>query len=425
MERLRRVYVGIDVHRLRHSAAVLPLEVLETAEPRWREIKCMSLENTLKDYEALDAEIKKCANSPTDVAIAVDQTGRYSEPLMNFLQQKGYPLYYVEAKGVKGVRRNLLDEENKDDPKDAAGFAYLLYLQDKHGTSFRVSEIKADLGSKATILRTLVLQRMQYSKLINQTVNRLRQLLYLVFPEGENRYAAPLIKMAAKYPTPQDLIAAAKSDDWRYVKSKRKNQILKLAENTIGVKNNEYRDLIKYLATLHDDACKKRQALDKTTEQEVLLHLYGPILLSFPTIAVGDAAVFISIIKHIENWNSDRKLRKAFGVYPITLRSGRRLDRRKQGSEGDRYAKGSLCRIVMTCLTPTAPPNDFRDYYVRRVAKGCPKRKALMITAGKLAETIYHCVKNGEPYCYQGCYRRRIPRFLMRKYYPEHESHEL
>ncbi|MBA7628044.1 hypothetical protein ES703_35514 [subsurface metagenome] len=43
---------------------------------------------------------------------------------------------------------------------------------------------------------------------------------------------------------------------------------------------------------------------------------------------------------------------------------------------------------------------------MRQVAKGKVRIKALVSTMGKLAEIIYHCLRSGEPYEYQGIYRR-------------------
>jgi len=42
---------------------------------------------------------------------------------------------------------------------------------------------------------------------------------------------------------------------------------------------------------------------------------------------------------------------------------------------------------------------------MRQVARGKVRIKALVSTMGKLAEIIYHCLKSGEPYEYQGIYR--------------------
>ena len=57
------------------------------------------------------------------------------------------------------------------------------------------------------------------------------------------------------------------------------------------------------------------------------------------------------------------------------------------------------------CARTRARESDFKDYYLAQVARGKPRLKALVNTAGKLAEIIYHCLKAGELYQYQGKYK--------------------
>ena len=78
-------------------------------------------------------------------------------------------------------RESFLDEESKSDAIDSASAAYMLFLRDAHGLSFRISETTPELGSKAAVLNSLVLQRLQFNKLATQATNRLHQFLLAVF----------------------------------------------------------------------------------------------------------------------------------------------------------------------------------------------------------------------------------------------------
>lgn len=57
-------------------------------------------------------------------------------------------------------------------------------------------------------LNSLVLQRWQLQRLVNQATNRLHQLLLAVFPEGEAKYFNKLLELTSYYPTPQDILAS-------------------------------------------------------------------------------------------------------------------------------------------------------------------------------------------------------------------------
>jgi len=173
-----KLYVGIDVHRLEHKVAVIPADVLGKTGETWKWSSRLTIRNNKSDFEHLNTTIKSYISNPDEVIIAVDFTGgHYSEPLIYYLQREGYTVCHLEPKATKAARERLLDEENKSDDIDCAYFAYLLYLKDVHGTSFRISALRPELGSKAAVMRSLMLQRQQFVKLTTQFTNRLHQFL--------------------------------------------------------------------------------------------------------------------------------------------------------------------------------------------------------------------------------------------------------
>ena len=120
------VYVGIDIHSVNHYAAIITADGLNRQKPLSK-TPIITLGNNQRDYNRLVTRIQKARGLSGSVKIAIDQTGRYSEPLTYFLQKKDYTLYYVNNKAVKAVRKYLLKEENKNDVLDAIKFAHLLY----------------------------------------------------------------------------------------------------------------------------------------------------------------------------------------------------------------------------------------------------------------------------------------------------------
>jgi len=60
------------------------------------------------DFERLDTTIRSYISSAEEVAIAIDYTGgHYSEPIVYFLQAKGYTVYHLEAEAIKAARKSL------------------------------------------------------------------------------------------------------------------------------------------------------------------------------------------------------------------------------------------------------------------------------------------------------------------------------
>ena len=405
----RKLYVGIDVHSREHKAAVLPIALLEQAGATWRKVKPLGIKNNIADFERLDTTIRSHISSAEEVAIAVDHTGgHYSEPIVYFLQAKGYTVYHLEAKAIKAARERFLDEESKSDVIDSTSAAYMLYLRDIHGISFRISAMTPELGSKAAALNSLVLQRWQLNKLATQATNRLHQFLLAVFPEGEAQHFTQLLKVTPYYPTPKDILDSNGLERIEKLSQKDKKNILELAANSIGIPGDIYQWLIKDLSIQRLESLAKRDALTSMLRTQVTAHPYGDILLSFPYLGAIAAATIIGIIKNIERWPDKKKFKKALGVYSSLTQSGVSSGRTRQGREGSRHGRRVLFQICFGCIRTNVQDNDFKDYYLRQVARGKPRMKALVSTMGKLAEIIYHCLKAGELYQYQGKYRATI-----------------
>lgn len=401
----RKLYVGIDVHSRQHKAAVLPVELLKQSGTLWRKVKPLSIKNDMADFEHLDAIIRSHISNAEEAVIAVDHTGgHYSEPIVFFLQAKGYSVYYLETKAVKAARERFLDQENKTDVIDSVSTAYLLYLRDVHGMSFRISTMTPELDSKAATLNSLALQRWQFSKSVTQATNRLHQFLLAVFPEGEARYFTQLLRICPYYPTPRDILASNGLEEIEGLRQKDKDNILKLAANSVGVPGDIYRWLIKNLGIERMELLAKRDTITSMLQAQVKAHPYGSILLSFPFLGEIAAATIIGIFKDIERWPDKKKFKKALGVYNSLTQSGAGIGRSRQGKEGSKNGRRVLFQVCLGCIRTKAPDNDFRDYYLRQVARGKPRIKALVSTMGKLAEITYHCLKAGEPYQYQNKY---------------------
>lgn len=402
---VRKLYVGIDVHRAEHRVAILPIEMMADLGDHWKRCGYLTISNNIKEFCDLEAKIRQYVRSPGEVAIAVDQTGHYSEPLVGFLCARHYSVYYLEPKAVKAAKERLLDQESKSDSFDAASAAYLLYLRDVHGISFRISAVKPELCSKASIMRHMILDKQQYVKMSVQATNRLHSFLMVVFPEAEAKFFPQLLKIIKLYPTPEDILAGKNMKGIKGVSAEDKEAISRCAAETVGVSAVLYRDLIRDLCSHRNDAQARRKNIDAILNKEVANHPYGPILLSFPYFGSVAAATIIGIVQDIDRWPSKKKLKKALGVYAISKQSGNSGAKTRQGREGSKHGRRVLFQIVGRCIQRRVPDNDFRDHYQRQVASGKPKLKAIVSTMGKLAELIYHCLKANETYQYQRKYR--------------------
>jgi transposase len=401
------LYVGIDVHSREHKVAIAPSSLLERSMS-WKSAKFLNIRNNARDFARLEKAIKSKTANPNDVTCIVDATGHYSEPLVYFLQNKGYGICHLESRAVKQVREGILDQENKSDEVDSVAFTLLRYLKDTYGLSFRISDRIPDLYSEASILNTMMILRDKYAKLKTQATNRLRNFLLIVFPEGEAKYARDLLKISHIYPTPADILNNSDFKNERKIPGKHKTDILKLAQNTVGVPGDKYRWLIRDLSLQRNEYTIKMKDIMERIRENLHNHPYNKITTSFPGIGDVGSATLIGVIKDITRFPNKNRLRKMFGVYARLSQSGFGKPDTKAGKEGNHRAKRILFLACFMCITHKAKDNDFRDYYERLVERGMLKISALSATMGKMAEIMYHCLMNNEPYHYTGIYQRRI-----------------
>lgn len=406
MNENHKLYVGIDSHSETHKVALIPVVALRNYPNSPIESEVIDVCNSLGDFKRLSRAIQKYAACTDEVVIGIDSCGAYTLPITYYLQRQQYQVFYMENKLKKVTRGYFFDIENKSDTIDAIRIAYLIYVRDLAGALFRTTALRSpDLDSKASILYMQVLHRQQYVKLATQSTNRLHVFLTAIFPEAEKKYFARLLRILPFYPTPREIAASRGMKKVQGVGKATKAVIKELAKETAGISADNYRSLILHLLRQRQQAMTWEQEITEALEKGVDEHPYGAILLSFPGIGTITAATIIGVVGDIRRWSSDKKLKKAFGLYGTFQESGKSRGVRKQGLGGNRLCKAALFRVTMLCLIDRFPENDFRDYYLRKVSKGKPKMSAIVATMGKLTEIIYHCVQAGETYQYRGTYK--------------------
>ncbi len=250
-----------------------------------------------------------------------------------------------------------------------------------------------------------MLQRLQFNKLATQVTNRLHQFLLAVFPEGEALYFNQLLKIIPYHPTPRDILNSNGLDEIEGLYQKDKENIIQLAANSVGMPNDVYGWPIREQSILRMELLKRRDTVTSMLRTQVAAHPYGEILLSFPYLGEIAAATIIGNIKDIERWPDKKKFKKTLGVYGTLVQSDTSQSRPRQGKEGSKHGGRVLFQICWGSVRTNASDNDFRNSYFRQVVRGKVRIKALVSIMGKLTEIIYHCLKAGELYQYQGKYR--------------------
>jgi hypothetical protein len=286
--------------------------------------------------------------------------------------------------------------------------AYYLYARDVLKRRLRVSTTKAELGEESQALKQMVLHRWSIQKAINQSTNRLHQLVIETFPEGEAEYFDQLLKIIPVYPTPRAILE--ESNNLAEFKGMRKNSkadILSLAGETVGVPGEHFERSITTIAVQRQDLVAKLDEITQKLEIMVAEHPYGKILTSFPQMGTVSAATLIAVIKDINLYPNDRKLQKTLGCAPgVKVQSGQKNGKNKgklkKVYSGSNDARRVIYQNIYGCINPKAKPNDARDLYQKLKEKGRAGPSAIMRCSVVLCEQIYYCLSNGVFYEYQG-----------------------
>ena len=126
LERLRILWVGIDISKRQHTAC------LGTQD----QVLCRRLRftNSRRGLERLEAAIRRVQSQSqaTAVVIGMEPSGVYWKPLFAQLRLRGYQVVSVDAKAVKHNRKTLSGNGSKTDRKDA----YCIYDLLRQGKFF-------------------------------------------------------------------------------------------------------------------------------------------------------------------------------------------------------------------------------------------------------------------------------------------------
>jgi len=393
------LFLGVDVSKRSYRVAFLPVGEPPVAPP-WDSIVCRSYSPARAHFQHLEEEIARYAPATQPYA-AVDHTGGYYvAPLIHFLRSIGCRVSLVPGASAKSLREKLLSEKTKTDDVDAKTLAYTLYLH--HVLGSRLVTVRAGALDDDSAVALLQLSRLRRQLLLAriQASNRLNQLLSAVFPEGLAKHPKALLKVVSAYPTPRDVLGDP-SLERADVSPRTKRSLVALAQDTVGVCSPGLRQSVQLWAWCYDVYKRLIAHVEQQINVGVHAHPYGPILFSFPGVKELTAAWFIGLIGNIGRWPDSRKLRKAFGIYGVTVQSGE-TSRVVRGRAGNRHGKIAAIQAAARAVRHgKEEPNDFSDCYQRHRKRGLRGMKALYKVASKLIDLVHYCLTNNEPYSYR------------------------
>ncbi|TSC76855.1 MAG: Transposase [Parcubacteria group bacterium Gr01-1014_31] len=360
----RCLYVGIDVHKDRHTAVLTNCFGHRLLE--------LTVGNTAEDFQTFVAAIEREATERglTPQVALEDSTG-YGFRLARYLADAGLPVKTVAPILVDRLRRHETHPE-KTDSLDALGVARVLIQRMDSLPSYSVTP--AEETAKA--LKELTLDRSFLVKEQTRMKNQLHRLLHAAYNSAyRDKFTDPFSQKALRY--------------WRRCPVPRKATDVPgdpvLLARQIRRKIERLAYCREQIQDLEDDL---RECLRASGQYLDTMSGCGPVLAVLVLAEVGD----------IVRFRSPSALAKYAGLSPRERSSGKTVRHRKTRA-GNRRLNLALHRIALSQISPTGNPAA-RQYFQKKLAEGKTKVHALCCLKRRLVDIIYAMLKHRQPYRY-------------------------
>lgn len=403
------LYVGIDIGKSSHVAALLSLSLLATHK-RPDACPLLSFPQSRTGFEEMTGELSHYARLDT-CCVLIESTGHYGYALIDYLHEQGVQVYQVHPH-LERKRRQ------KSDSRDARALAVLLYNHLEKGVlSAEPSEqprLIVPPSETVQALRGLMQHRAELIAEQTQRKNKLTAIADELFPELASVYlnvnSASALALREAYPTPE-LVGTATLDELlatrkRYHPSTAAlSELQEKARHTIGTKNSsrktslllEQKQLIAELYLLQEHT----EELDSVIEATMKESREGRIVRSFPAIGTIQAAIIVSSMGSIANYENAAKLRAYCGWSPHQSQTGTSKDSMTLTRGGHPLLKRTFYLIALNaCRYDT----QWRVLYQRllpvkgvfdeRTGKYRGRRKVLGRVIGQMIRLIYRLLRD-------------------------------
>jgi transposase len=402
-----RVYLGVDIGKKAHYAALISASLLEHHK-RFEKCPTHRFENTKEGFEGLLTFLCSHALSAC-CTVVLERTGHYHRVLAQYLRAQGMTVYEVTVQ----QRFSAI----KSDKRDAQNLALLLYNQLERGVQvtdpLQIARSKV-LTPTARALSPLVQHHHELTHETTQRKNKLTALCDELFPEFTQVFKDPngptALTIRLRFLTPAELAAAPFADLKACCPPRGRPgvaglaRLQELAHSSIGIKDKERLDglcleqaqLIKELRLLE----QHKEELEARIIERASVSREGQILLSLPMISQIDTGILLAAIGSITNFESASKLKGFLGWKPDQDQTGITRDKNKLTRRGSRPLKAMMYMIGWRAIR--LDPKS-RALYDRLVPLKCEwdvkkevyigKNKVLGRIIGRTIDIIYLLLK--------------------------------
>lgn len=375
------IYVGIDIAKQNHYAAVLSSDGTVLTEP-------FKFLNDGDGFNRLSEELSDYAPEPT--IIGLESTAHYGDNLVRYLVANNYNVCVLNPIQTSSRRKDRI-RKTKTDKVDAIVIAETLMMQKNRRF---VTFFDLDLMD----LKTLGRFRQKSMKQRTRLKIQLTSYVDLVFPELQYFFKSGLHQKSVyallkEAPSPKAIASMhmthlsylLRSTSHGHFDKETARQLRVLAQKSVG--NSDSTVSIQITQTISQIELLDSQICKVEAEMTEIMEFNDSVIMTIPGIGYINGGMILGEIGDIHRFSKPHQLLAYAGLDPSVNQSGsfnaRHTRMSKRGSKVLRYA---LINAAHNVVKNNA---TFKSYYDKKMAEGRTHYNALGHCAGKLVRVIF------------------------------------
>ena len=375
------IYVGIDIAKLNHFAAVISSDGEILIEPF----------KFTNDYDGFYLLLSKLA--PLDqnsIIIGLESTAHYSDNLVRFLISKGFKVCVLNPIQTSSMRKNNV-RKTKTDKVDTFVIAKTLMMQD----SLRFMTLKdldyIELKELGRFRQKLVKQRTRLKIQLTSYVDQVFPELQYFFKSGLHQHSVYALLKEAPTPTAiasmhmTHLAHLLEVASHGHFGKDRARELRVLAQKSVGVNDSSLS--IQITHTIEQIELLDSQLFHTELEMANLVTCLHSVIMTIPGISFINGGMILGEIGDIHRFSEPKKLLAFAGLDPSVHQSGNfQAQRTRMSKRGSRVLRYALINAAHNVVKNNA---TFKAYYDAKRAEGRTHYNALGHCAGKLVRVIW------------------------------------
>jgi len=339
-----------------------------------------------------------------EVLVGYESTGPYAEPLVHYLANKQVKIAQVNPLHTKRMKEVNDNSPLKTDDKDPRVIADIIRLG--HALTIIVPE------GDAAYLRRLNNARERHVGERTALLNRLQQLVFLIFPEFKivlkNMKSKTAQYILKKYTIPERIAAVSKEVLGEEMRKRSMGKfgiqeaesLIGLARETVGIKeglDGIFMDIKHILIQLEAEG---RFISEIEAEMGATLERipFSGRLLSIKGLGTVSVAGLIGEVGDFSKFSTQSEIMKLAGLDLYEISSGKRKGQRRISKRG----RGLLRKILFYAAIQRIRKNGILyDYYTRLTGRGMERMRALIAASRKLLRIVHAIVRDNSDYVRQ------------------------